>query len=419
MNKYMKRKGYDIFISYRRTAYDTANLVAEKLRNAGYRVFFDVDTLTAGKFNEQLLEVIRHCKDFIIVLPKDGLDRCDDPEDWIRREVACAIENRKNIVPIMLTGFEWPKELPSDIADLPYYQAITPAGHAYFDMAVERLKSYLKSKPSIPIKNWMTKAAIVMALLLTFVGIGYGVGLHIANVTCEEIATKQANVMGTVDLLCDVCQDLAENSNKFLSAIEKVKDEEEKEDIEKEMLSTLKKLEKEVDKYKSTYPIPEFNISSTGKYVLAYYGIQEEELDAFAIYYVTLYDDMDDMLGQVREMVEKNDYSVNSKELVTLRVNSFKYFVDAYYYAYMGYLSLFPKSARKTHNEFAKKWKNFPNGVPLDLPQEEYEQFQEKELYLYQEEMNRYEAQVNYEDRKLNELENQLDELEQKVNENL
>lgn len=34
---------YDIFISYRRTAYDTANLIAEKLRHAGYRVFFDID----------------------------------------------------------------------------------------------------------------------------------------------------------------------------------------------------------------------------------------------------------------------------------------------------------------------------------------------------------------------------------------
>lgn len=413
----MKQNRYDIFISYRRTAYDTANLVAEKLRNAGYRVFFDVDTLTSGKFNEQLLEVIRHCTDFIIVLPKDGLDRCNDPEDWIRREVACAIDSGKNIVPIMLTGFEWPRELPSDIADLPNYQAVTPTGHAYFDMAVERLKGYLKSKPSIPIKNWMTKAAIVMAVLLAFVGVGYGVCVHIANVTCEEIATKQAKIMGTVDLLCDVCQDLAENSDKFLSTMEKVKDEEEKKDLEDEMLSTLKRLEKDVDKYKSTFPVPEFTISSTGKYVLAYYGIQQEELDAFGIYYGSLYDDMDEVFVQMREIIENDAYSVNTKELVDLHVHGFKYFVNAYYYAYLGCLSLFPKSARKTHHEFAKKWKNFPNGVPLDLPQEEYEQFQEKELYLYQEEMSRYEAHVNFEDRKLNEMEDQLDQLEQKVNE--
>lgn len=31
----MARSKYDIFISYRRTAYDTENLIAEKLRHAG------------------------------------------------------------------------------------------------------------------------------------------------------------------------------------------------------------------------------------------------------------------------------------------------------------------------------------------------------------------------------------------------
>ena len=215
----MNQTNYDIFISYRRSACDTANLVAEKLRNAGYRVFFDIDTLTAGKFNEQLLTVIRNCKDFIIVLPKDGLDRCRDSEDWIRREVACAIENKKNIIPIMLTGFEWPDELPADIAELRNYQAITPAGHAYFDMAVERLKSYLQSKPSVPIKKWLTKAAIVITVLLVFVGIGYGVVHHIANVTCEQIATQLSNVMGAVDALGDIRNEMklcAKNSLALL-----------------------------------------------------------------------------------------------------------------------------------------------------------------------------------------------------------
>ena len=37
----MKKVKYDVFVSYRRTAYDTANLIAEKLRHAGYRVFVE------------------------------------------------------------------------------------------------------------------------------------------------------------------------------------------------------------------------------------------------------------------------------------------------------------------------------------------------------------------------------------------
>ena len=67
---------YDIFISYRRASFESANLIAEKLRRAGYSVFFDVETLRSGKFNEQLLTVIEQCKDFIIVLSENALDVC-------------------------------------------------------------------------------------------------------------------------------------------------------------------------------------------------------------------------------------------------------------------------------------------------------------------------------------------------------
>ena len=35
-------KKYDIFISYRRTAFETANLLATRLKALGYSVFFDL-----------------------------------------------------------------------------------------------------------------------------------------------------------------------------------------------------------------------------------------------------------------------------------------------------------------------------------------------------------------------------------------
>ena len=56
---------YDIFISYRRDAFESANLFATRLKALGYRVFFDVETMNAGKFNEQLLYMISECKDVI------------------------------------------------------------------------------------------------------------------------------------------------------------------------------------------------------------------------------------------------------------------------------------------------------------------------------------------------------------------
>ena len=56
---------YDIFISYRRDAFESANLFATRLKALGYRVFFDVESMDPGKFNEQLLYLIRECKDVI------------------------------------------------------------------------------------------------------------------------------------------------------------------------------------------------------------------------------------------------------------------------------------------------------------------------------------------------------------------
>lgn len=89
----MKTK-YDIFISYRRTGgFESANLIAEKLKGMGYSVFFDLESLRSGKFNEQLYLVIEQCRDFVVVLPDKALERCSNAdgtaneEDWIRKEV--------------------------------------------------------------------------------------------------------------------------------------------------------------------------------------------------------------------------------------------------------------------------------------------------------------------------------------------
>ena len=101
----MKQKKYDIFISYRRSAYDTANLIATRLKSAGYSVFFDMETLRSGKFNEQLYYVIENCTDFLLVLPPGALDRCVNEDDWVRLEVQHAMNHNKNIIPIMLNGY--------------------------------------------------------------------------------------------------------------------------------------------------------------------------------------------------------------------------------------------------------------------------------------------------------------------------
>ncbi|MBR4473557.1 MAG: toll/interleukin-1 receptor domain-containing protein [Oscillospiraceae bacterium] len=139
---------HDIFISYRRDGGEMpAMLIFQALQERGYRVFCDVEVLNAGKFNEALLNSIRACKDFLLVCSPHALDRCSDPEDWVRQEIAEAIRDEKNIVPIMMKDFQFPETLPEEIDSLRFYHGLTPQ-REFFRESIDRLcEKYLQSKP--------------------------------------------------------------------------------------------------------------------------------------------------------------------------------------------------------------------------------------------------------------------------------
>ena len=59
---------YQVFVSYRRaTGENLAQLLAYRLKEDGYSVFLDVESLRSGKFNTQLFSVIEECQDFLLV----------------------------------------------------------------------------------------------------------------------------------------------------------------------------------------------------------------------------------------------------------------------------------------------------------------------------------------------------------------
>ena len=86
------KKGYDIFISYRRDGGEsTAKILRDKLTELGYSVFFDVESLRSGDFNTKLYSVIEECSDFLLVLSPGALDRCRTVDDWERRAIDHAL----------------------------------------------------------------------------------------------------------------------------------------------------------------------------------------------------------------------------------------------------------------------------------------------------------------------------------------
>lgn len=135
-----------IFISYRREGGEImAQLLYDKLVARGYTVFYDVESLKSGRFDSKLLEEIEKAEDFLLILPPHGLDRCSMEEDWVRQEIRCAIEQKKNIVPVMLRGFSFPEELPEDISEVSRYNGVNFGTMEFFDAKIHRVVERLKS----------------------------------------------------------------------------------------------------------------------------------------------------------------------------------------------------------------------------------------------------------------------------------
>lgn len=145
--------GYDIFISYRRhMGIDMAGRIKDRLFAKGYNVFYDIESMHEGKFNEQIKEAIRGCTDFVLVLPPAALDRCVNDGDWVRQEIELAFELNKNIIPVQMDGFVDPvwSQMPEKMRDLEHIERVD-ASNYYFDSFVSRVVGMLHTPtPVIP-----------------------------------------------------------------------------------------------------------------------------------------------------------------------------------------------------------------------------------------------------------------------------
>lgn len=127
---------YDVFISYRREGgAATALFLREKLMHCGLRVFLDVTDLRKGYFDETLLQRIRETPNFLVILSPKSLERCESGEDWLRKEIAQAIQSERNIIPLLMESFQFPTLLPDEIKALPRHQGVMYS-HTYHEAMV-------------------------------------------------------------------------------------------------------------------------------------------------------------------------------------------------------------------------------------------------------------------------------------------
>ena len=130
------RKGPHILISYRRS--DSApyagrlfDLLDERFPGS---VFLDVESIAAGEdFIRRLEECVRDCDVLIAVIGKswlsaqheDGRRRLEDPQDYLRIEIATELRLGILVIPTLVDGARLPEahDLPDDLAPLIRLQA--------------------------------------------------------------------------------------------------------------------------------------------------------------------------------------------------------------------------------------------------------------------------------------------------------
>jgi hypothetical protein len=147
----MARIEKTIFISYRRTDVYTALAVYENLKNKGFDVFFDYRSISSGDFEQIITSNIRARAHFILILTPNALDRCNEPGDWLSREIELAIDEKRNIVPLFFKGFRFgapsiSEKLTDKIKKLSRYNGLN-VHEDYFDEGMDRLRTQFLNKP--------------------------------------------------------------------------------------------------------------------------------------------------------------------------------------------------------------------------------------------------------------------------------
>lgn len=216
-----KNERYDIFISYRRDGgYETAQLLYDSLKQLGYRVSFDMETLRGGKFNEQLYSRIEQCSDVLAIMSKNSLALRENREDdWFRLEIAHALKHGKNIVPVFLRDFNFPdkKTLPPDIAEIVDFNGVV-AAQEHYDSTVKKICEKFNAKPRR--SKWKI-IGLALFLLLTVSGIG--IWKNFDTLFPYPFTAEQKNEVnawvGQMGMLCASYNDYISAASDFLNSV--------------------------------------------------------------------------------------------------------------------------------------------------------------------------------------------------------
>ncbi|MGZ0019371.1 SUMF1/EgtB/PvdO family nonheme iron enzyme [Nitrosomonas sp. wSCUT-2] len=152
-----------IFINYRRedSAPHAGRLYDWLVRHFGTdHVFMDIDQIEPGEdFFEVINEKLRVVQAAVVLIGKHWLDstdangrRLDNPDDWVRLEIAAVLERNIRVIPVLVGGAAMPKstQLPKCLMPLARRHALEISDqrfHSDIDKLIRALEKILSIPP--------------------------------------------------------------------------------------------------------------------------------------------------------------------------------------------------------------------------------------------------------------------------------
>ena len=355
---------YDVFISYRRTSYESANLIATRLKARGYRVFFDLESMRSGPFNKQLYSVIEQCKDFVLVLPPDALDRCNDEGDWLRKEIIHAMECKKNIIPVMLNGFAWPEKMPAGMEELSMYQALSASPIEYFDLSMKRLEKYLSSAKHTlgrKVAKWAVAAVVALSLVL----VGVELYLRVASVpACSALVDYMTDQIAYVDMLMD-------SNDKIAKALDGYKDSD-----KSDLIALLDFHEKEIVALNRYFPDRGMLDDHFDNLLL--FAVTANDIHETEQYALSISDDVIGSIKQIRAALAEEFLLPSDRQRILAGMRMNRHFANSMYYSYLEVLTRLPEKSLECYHNAAETFVYMPT-TGLGLKQAEYKKLIDRE----------------------------------------
>lgn len=206
----------NVFISYRRDqtsgeARALHNDLAERL--GADRVFMDVDDIPPGRdFREVLRDRLDDAQTVLALIGRDWADakdaagnrRLEQADDFVRFEIATALQRKLQVVPLLLQGAQFPpaEKLPADLRELGFRNGFT-ISHATWESNVDELVRRLglggPPRPAAPTAAAPSHRRLWVGAGLGLVlaaGIGTALALHDAEPAPAELARLFADLGG-------------------------------------------------------------------------------------------------------------------------------------------------------------------------------------------------------------------------------